>query len=176
MARPTQMDVGEYTDDDDDDLGTNFARQLELVTKSYSEMIELINSLMREVTERDPEIARQIRDHHQYIPDSLRAQLEEDTDGSRAMMHDYLQTMRTGIVHAAEIENYVPPMDCSDDQEDYLVTQMSHTDMTVGDVAATSTKPQGCDTLVLSHTTRTEMGLVSEESNGVTSRLGADPE
>ena len=173
---PSQpMELGEYTDDvDEEDPGTNLAAQLEIVTTGYAEMIAVLEGLLSEVAELDPENAQRIRDQHKNIPDSLRLQLEEDTGGSREMMHDYLQTMISGIVQAEEIEHYVPPEDSLEDTDyadDHVID-----DNPVEAADATSTKPQGCDTLLSSSTPRTDTAAVTKEANVDASRLGAHGE
>lgn len=169
------MELGEYTDEvDEEDPGTNLAAQLELVTTGYAEMIAVLEGLLSEVAELDPENAQRIRDQHKNIPDSLRLQLKEDTGGSREMMHDYLQTMITGIAQAEEIDQYVPPEDRLEDM--YYADDHVINDNPVEAADATSTKPQGCDTLLPSSTPRTDTAAVTKETNVDASRLGAHGE
>ncbi len=167
---PAPEEIGEYTESEDVDRGTNFAMELEQITNGYAEMIKVIDDLLAEVAEIDPEHALTLRKAHSRIPDTLRVQLTEDTDGSRDMMQEYLRTMKMGIVQAEEIDTYVPTTDgLQEDDEDML-------DAPVEEAHASSTKPQGCNTSDTSLTGRNETTTVMYEADAVAAWLGAGTE
>ena len=85
------------------------------------------------------------------------------------MIRDYLTTMKTGILHAQDMETHVPSTERDHTEEEMIFDQL--------DVEAAidpSTKPQGCDPVVASLTDRTETAMVTAEATEVAARLGAD--
>jgi hypothetical protein len=149
--------------------GSTFASELEKITKEYKEMIAIIDALMSEFEEMDAEREISILlEPHPMISDSLRSQLNQDTDGSPEMIKDYLTTMKTGILHAQEIENHVPAVEMDHTEEEMVFDQME-----VEVATDPSTKPQGCDPVVASLTDRRETAIVTVEATEAAARLGA---
>ena len=165
-------EIGIYDDEAEIEAqGSTFASELEKITTVYKEMIAIIDALMSEFEETNAErdVTDMLLEPHPMITDVLRNQLNQDTDGSPEMIKDYLTTMKTGILHAQDIETHVPLVEVDHTEEEMVFDQMD-----VEVATDPSTKPQGCDTVGASLTDRTETAIVTVEDTEDAARLGAE--